>query len=339
YYDYNLSSPPTGTPIGGRTFDIRDNSFALELAEIEFEKVPGVGEVGFKLDLAYGDTQDQILSGIQAFYGTNSVNASDRNIQHASVSYLADIGRGLRIDAGKFVTHIGGETIAGIKNNNFSHSYFYSYAIPFQDTGVRLNYAWTDTFYTELYILNGWNTTNDNDTDKSVGASLGWTMGPFSWYLNYLGGRESDTVTTPIGSRSTHRDLIDSQLFLALGNLNLAFNYDWGQQNDVPAAGTDVEWSGYTFWARYKMTDAFEPSLRFELYDDPDGFTVGQGDQQFTSATLTLNYKLGTGATHILLRPEVRWDQSDTPVALFRDEDGNPDDQQTTVGVNAVFYF
>lgn len=83
YYDYNLNSPPNGTPIGGRTFDIRDNSFAIELAEIEFEKVPGLGEVGFKLDLAYGDTQDQILDGIPTIYGEGSLNDSDRNFQHA----------------------------------------------------------------------------------------------------------------------------------------------------------------------------------------------------------------------------------------------------------------
>jgi len=350
YYDYNLNSPPNGTPIGGRTFDIRDNSFAVELAEVEVEKVPGMGEVGFKLDLAYGDTQDQIFSGIQTFYGAGSLNASDRNLQHASLSYLAPIGRGLRMDFGKFVTHIGGETIEGIKNNNFSRTYFYSYAIPFQDTGVRLNYAWTDTFYTELYVLNGWNTTNDNDTDKSVGASFGWTMGPVAWYLNYLGGRESDTITAPVGSRSTFRSLWDTQVFLSLGDLNLALNYDFGQQDDVPVGGSvcatsagplcDVEWSGVTFWARYKVTDAFEPSLRYEIYDDSDGFTVGMGDQQFNSATLTLNYKLGgAGATHVLLRPEIRWDKADSAIPLFKDEDGNDDDQQTTVGVNAIFYF
>lgn len=339
YYDYNLNAPPTGTPIGGRTFDIRDNSFAVELAEIEVEKVPGRGEVGFKLDLAYGDTQDQIFNGIQTFYGAGSLNSSDRNLQHASVSYLAPIGRGLRMDVGKFVTHIGGETIEGIKNNNFSHTYFYSYGIPFQDTGLRLNYPWTDTFYTELYILNGWNTTNDNDSDKSVGASFGWTRGPLSWYLNYLGGRESDTLTAPIGSRSTFRSLWDTQLSLSLGNLNLALNYDLGQQQDVPTPGRDVEWSGLTFWARYKITEVFEPSFRYEIYDDPDGFTVGMGDQQFNSATVTLNYKLGSGATHVLLRPEVRWDKADSPIALFKDKDGNNDDHQTTVGLSAIFYF
>ena len=48
------------------------------------------------------------------------------------MSYLAPVGQGLRFDFGKFVTHIGGETIESIKNRNFSHSFFYTYAIRFR---------------------------------------------------------------------------------------------------------------------------------------------------------------------------------------------------------------
>lgn len=338
YYDYNLNDPPHGTPIGGRTFDIRDNSFEWELAEIELEKVPGIGEVGFKFDLAFGDTQEQIFDGVRTFYGSDSLTDSDRYIQHASVSYVVPVGPGLRVDFGKFVTHIGGETIEGIKNNNFSHSYFYTYAIPFQDTGLRFNYPWTDTFYTELYILNGWNTVNDNDSSKSIGVSFGWILGPVSWYFNYLGGKESDTITAPVGSRSTTRHLFDTQVFVSLDKLNLGLNVDHGQQKDIPGLG-DVTWYGYAVYARYKVSDAFEPSLRLEYYNDDDGFTVGTPADDFKSVTLTLNYKLGTGATHILLRPEVRWDKASTAVPIFLDDDGNPDDQQMTLGLNAIFYF
>lgn len=348
YYNHNFNNPPVGTSIGGRLFDIRDNSFTLELAEIEFEKVPNPGEVGFKFDLAVGDTQDQIFNSIKTFFGANSLTETDKIFQHASVSYVAPIGKGLRFDFGKFVTHIGGETIAGIKNNNFSHTYFYSFAIPFQDTGLRVNYPWNDNFYTELYVLNGWNTTIDNDKQKSVGLSFGWTIGPVSWYVNYLGGEESDTLTAPFGSRSTMRNLIDSQLFYSIGALNLGLNFDWGKQKDIPGAllaqpvtgNTDVSWSGYTFYARYKVTDRFEPSLRYELYNDPDGFTVGTVADTFNSVTLTLNYKLGSGpGSYILVRPEFRWDKADKNVSIFTDDKGKATDTQSTVGINFVYYF
>src|SRR5207245_6086646 len=88
-------------------------SFTLSLAEIELEKVPGMGEVGFKLDLALGGTQDIIFNTVKGSLAPDKANHSvqdyDRNVQHASISYLAPIGRGLRLDFGKFVTHIGAE--------------------------------------------------------------------------------------------------------------------------------------------------------------------------------------------------------------------------------------
>src|SRR5436309_2351317 len=80
---------------------------------------------------------------LKAAIGSSSVSDFDRYVQHASISYVAPIGSGLRFDVGKFVTHIGGETIETIKNNNYSHAFFYTYAIPFQDTGVRVHYDWT----------------------------------------------------------------------------------------------------------------------------------------------------------------------------------------------------
>src|SRR3989441_8610661 len=161
--------------IEGRTFDVHDRSFSLSLAELEFEKVPDVGGVGFKLDLAYGDTMDIMVDTIRAAIGNNAVSDFDRYVQHASISYVAPIGRGLRFDVGKFVTHIGGETIESIKNNNYSHAFFYTYAIPFQDTGVRVHYDSSDTFYTEFYVVNGWNATSDNNKAKTFGPSIGWS--------------------------------------------------------------------------------------------------------------------------------------------------------------------
>ena len=117
--------------IEGRTFDVHDRSFTLSLVELEVEKVSEVGGVGFKVDLAFGDTQDIIVDTIQAASGNSSVSDFDRYIQHASISYVAPIGRGLRLDLGKFVTHIGGETIESIKNHNYSYTFFFTYAIPF----------------------------------------------------------------------------------------------------------------------------------------------------------------------------------------------------------------
>lgn len=327
--------------VEGRTFDIHDRSFNFSLAEVEIEKVPEMGGVGFKLDLAVGETQEIIVNSIRGSQGPSvagdSVSDSDKMFQHASVSYLAPIGRGLRFDAGKFVTHIGGETIETVKNWNYSHSFFYTYGIPFQDNGVRMNYAFTDTFYTELYVLNGWNVTTDNNSGKTWGPTIGWTATPWlTIYANYLTGPEKNDNT------SDQRKLFDTQIVLGpfADRWNFMINYDNGKEAKSAAGGGEAIWKGVTGYVRYKVNDAFEPSLRIEKYSDPNGFTTGVA-QKLTGYTLTLNTKVGQrkgSGSVLLLRPELRYDRSD---ANFYTKGNNfrSARNQMTVGMGATWMF
>src|SRR5258708_30316149 len=144
YIDHNFNNPSTAVvnalqpvtavkapnaTVQGRTFDLHGHTFTLDLAAIDVEKVPEVAGVGFKLDMAFGDTQNIYNDTIIAALGPNSLSQFDKVFQHASISYLAPIGKGLRFDFGKFVTHIGGETIESVKKANFLPSFFYTYAI------------------------------------------------------------------------------------------------------------------------------------------------------------------------------------------------------------------
>lgn len=327
--------------VEGRTFDIHNRSFGLSLAEIEIEKVPEMGGVGFKLDLAYGETQDIIVDSIRGRLGPvdpgDSVRESDKNFQHASVSYLAPVGKGLRFDAGKFVTHIGGETIETVKNWNYSHAFFYTYGIPFQDSGVRMNYAFSDTLYAELYVLNGWNVTTDNNAGKTIGPSIGWTATPWlTISANYLTGPEKNDNT------SDKRQLFDTQIVLGpfADRWNFMINYDNGKEAKSAPGGGDAKWSGVTGYARYKVNDTFEPSLRIEKYSDPDGFTTGVA-QKLTGYTLTLNTKVGQSkgsGSVLLLRPELRYDRSDANF-YTKGDSFRSSKNQMTVGIGVTLMF
>lgn len=326
--------------VEGRTFDIHHNSFSLSLAEIEIEKVPEFGGVGFKLDMAFGETQEIMVDTIRGSLGPSapgdSVTDFDKVFQHASISYLAPVGRGLRIDAGKFVTHIGGETITTVKNWNYSHSWFYTYAIPFQDTGVRLNYQWTDTFYTEFYFLNGWNVTVDNNRGKTFGPSIGWTAAPWlALYTNYLVGPEQTE------NNGDMRNIWDTQAFIGpFKGWNFMINYDLGYEHDVPTGSDNALWTSIAGYARYAVTDWFEPSLRIEHFYDEEGFATGV-HQDVWSYTLTLNFKIGLGKSKgsmILLRPELRYDRSNED--FFTDENVFREDKdQVTLGMGASWLF
>ena len=334
--------------IEGRTFDVHDQALNLSLAELEIEKVPEFGGVGFKFDIAFGETQDIIIdtikAGVAADAATDSVTSFDKTFQHASVSYVVPWWNGIRTDAGKFVTHIGGETIATAKNWNYSHSLFYTYAIPFQDTGVRINYPWNDKFYTEFYILNGWNVTNDNNEGKTWGPSIGWTN-PWDipWltvYANYLIGPEQT------GNDGRDRQIFDSQIFMGpfRERWNFLINLDVGHEDDVlggvEGRRLDSDWWGLTGYARYKVNDWLEPSLRLEYFDDSDGTQTLVG-QELWSITLTMNMKLGLGkntGTLVLLRPEIRYDESNEK--FFTDEGSfRSQTDQLTLGAGLTWLF
>lgn len=355
YYVYNFNTPDRATvnanraasvikgrdiTVEGRTFDVRHNRPSFSLAEIEIEKVPEVGSVGFKLDVAFGKTQDIIVDTIRGALiptGADESVARLKALQHASVSYNAPIGKGLRLDAGKFVTHIGGETIETVKNWNYSHSFFYTYAIPFQDTGLRLNYAWTDTFYTELYVLKGWNVTKDNNNGQTFGPSIGWTINPTTTlYANYLVGPEQTNNT------SNQRHLVDAQLVLGpfADRWNFMINFDHGFEEKALGPTRDARWWGLAGYARYKVNDWLEPSLRLEYYDDGDGFTTGVA-QKLKGITLTLNTKVGIGKGKegmLLLRPEIRYDRSSANF-FTKDSTFRSGKSQWTVGVGATLFF
>ena len=327
----------------GRTFDIRDRRPTLSLAEIEVERIPERGGFGFKVDFAWGGTQDLINDTIRGALGPDSPNVSrsvisgpGRYIQHASVSYLAPIGSGLRLDFGKLVTHIGAETIESAKNLNYSRAYFYTYGIPFYDTGLRANYAWSDTFYTELYVLQGWNNFKDNNSGKTWGPSVGWSPKPWlSIVANYLTGPEQN------GNTSNKRRLFDTQVTFGpfADKWTFVVNYDRGRESLVPPANTtDARWSGNTFYAKYKVSDRHEPVLRIESYRDPQGFTTGVA-QKVSSFTFTWNAKLAAPArSMVLVRPELRYDRSS---ANFFSEDGNFRSRraQLSYGVGATWIF
>ncbi len=328
--------------VEGRTFDIHDQAFNLSLAEVELEKVPEFGGAGFKFDLAFGETQDIIVDSIRGSLGpsaaADSVTDFDKTFQHASLSYIAPIGRGLRFDAGKFVTHIGGETIETVKNWNYSHSFFYTYAIPFQDTGLHVSYPWTDTLYTDFYLLNGWNVTIDNNKGKTMGPAIGWI--PFPWlslYTNYLGGPEqADT-----GRNMRH--LWDSQVMLGpFDRWNFMLNYDLAVEEKAALGGGNraAHWSGITGYARYKLTDWLEPSFRMEYFRDKNGPMTGI-NQGLLGLTWTLNTKLGLGKSKgsvVLFRPELRYDRSSdkffTKKRTFRSER-----DQWTLGAGMTYLF
>lgn len=301
--------------IEGRVFDVHSDQPTLGLAEIELEKLPDRCVLGAKLDLAIGDTQDILADTIAGSFGFDSPAAKNvkdlRYIQHASIGYIFPIGTGLRVDFGKFVTHMGGEYIEPVKNWNYSHSFYNTYGVPAQETGLHFQYNWNETFHTEFYLVNGWNCAFvDNNNGKTWGPTLGLHLSDkVSFVLNYLQGPEQNNNSSNI------RRMIDGILNFGPfdDRLWIMFNLGYGcDENAVNNNTQDAHWSGIAGYVRYKINDEYEPAFRIEYYTDPEGFTTNV-PQHMTEYTFTYNILLPAGcnkSTLVLIRPEIRYDHT-----------------------------
>jgi len=331
YYSLNFGHPATpaagpsvlypGGNQGLRAFDTVADSFQLSLAELVIQKAPSATTpVGFRVDLDFGPTADIVAAtepgGSETF----------KNVQQAYVTYVAPLGKGLTIDFGKFVTHMGNEVIESKDNWNYSRGLLFTWAIPFYHTGLRISYPLADTLTVTLLGVNGWNNVTDNNAGKSVGAQIIFTGIPkVTFVQNAIWGNEAG------GFR---RDVYDTIVTLNLTDkFSLAANGDYGRDGGPGASGgSQSSWYGVALYGRYAFTDKTAMALRGEWYADPDGYTTGVV-QTVGEITATGEWKL---ANALLTRLEYRRDWSNQTPFI---NGISPSHAQDTLELGVVYTF
>ncbi|HKR09696.1 MAG TPA: porin [Gemmatimonadaceae bacterium] len=326
-YQYNLNRPESGVD-SYRVFDYNDNSFNLDVAELVVQMAAAKpNDLGFRVDLAGGKTIPRI-SKPQDRYNTQY------DVQQAFASYIAPIGTGLRLDVGKYVTHLGYELIEGYDgyNDNYSRSILFGFAIPFTHTGAKASYTFNSKVAGMVEVVKGWDLVHDNNTAKSVGAQLSLTpVSPVSVFLNWIGGPEiaNDNHST--------RNVFDVvTIFKATSALTLGANGDYGIEKGTSRVdpGSDAKWKGVAGYATYALTGKLSLSLRGETFRDEGGTRLGTDSKATLSeATLTPAYKF---SDHVVLRAEVRHDKANQPILVRRT---GLSEQQTTAGFNFIILY
>ncbi len=205
YYAYNFNQPSNGiTDLRG--FDNRHNSFNLANvvldAQWDWEGVNG------RITLQWGSTPSTYYLAETATptfgSGVGPQNQSLwQFVQQAYVGYHIDVGGGLDVQAGLFLSPIGVESLTVHEDYLFSRSNVF-FGFPFYHTGVRATYGITPELSVSAWFINGWNTIVDNNDEKSFIVQLAWsTPGLLSVTLNYLGGVERP-VDAPEGRAWRH---------------------------------------------------------------------------------------------------------------------------------------
>ena len=356
YYQVNFNHPDTTTPsfypgAGFRVFDFQDKSINLNMAELILDKAPAsdtaIGRTGYHVSLGYGD-------GMDVYGSFDPNNGTQFLLKEAYASYLAPVGKGLQVDFGKFVTPMGAEVVESKDNWNYSRSILFGYAIPFYHFGLRAKYAFNDKYTLTGFLVNGWNNVTDNNAGKTYGFSL--VANPtkqWMYSISYLAGPETTSgsfgtnaaETMPIGVDGKWRQTWDSvAMYTPNSQWSFMANFDYGRGDrvclncsfysatDSPTFSDPVRWWGIAGYAKYSPDANDYLAVRYEYYDDPDGFTGtssipselydnipstslnafgGVKNLHFNEVTATYQRTI---ASYLLTRFEYRHDMSDFPV-------------------------
>lgn len=328
-YGYNFGSPDSRVN-AFRVFDVDDNTFKVDVLELVVQHAPaGPGSGGFRADVTAGGSIPHVTAAAGLFRDASGA-AQDIDLQQAYASYLVPGRWGVRLDAGKFVTHFGTEVIEGYDgwNDDATRSLLFGFAIPFTHTGVRASASFSSVVGATLMLVNGWDNATDNNRSKSVGAQLALTPNPrTSLFVNGMIGAER------ADSERDLRRLIDFVASVkATSRVTLGANADLGSEDGLAAGGGSAEWSGVAGYVRVQATERFALCARLETFDDADGVRTGV-DQTLSEFTLTPEFKV---TPRFILRGDLRHDHSDQDVFL---DGADPTDSQTTVLVNALVTF
>ena len=175
-YTQNFNNPYTNNN-QLRVFDTAANSFMANMAQIVFERPAvasgtGMDRVGFRTRINFGT--DARFSRARTNFQPGTDN-NELDVQELYAEYIAPIGNGLKIQAGKINTLIGYEVINAWENPNFSRTMMFGLSQAFTTTGVRFTYPFAKWATASIGLINGWDNIEDNNRGKSFEYLVAFT--------------------------------------------------------------------------------------------------------------------------------------------------------------------
>ncbi len=317
-YTQNFNNPNTNVN-SLRIFDTQANSFVPQVAQIVFEKTAVASgstadRVGFRARLNFG-AQSRFSRARTNFQpGTQN---DELDFQELYAEYIAPIGNGLKIQAGKMNTLIGYEGINSWENPNFSRTFMFGLGQAFTTTGIRFTYPLASWGTVALGLVNGWDNIEDNNRGKTFewkvdltphekfGIAFFGSYGAEQSNGNALPGGTNATIAgcvpgTPgtfcdstakrvaVGSiisiKPTERDtIIIEPYYVNESNAALDPTKNPGLGGN---ANSNARWNGIVTYITHDFNDqtqphAFSLRLRGEIFEDAGGFRTCQGTRDF----------------------------------------------------------
>ena len=276
-------------------FHQNNNSFQVD--QIWFgmgKQATAQSRAGFRVDMVYGETAEVLRDR-----GQPSDSASVNYMYQAYVEYLAPIGDGVNIKAGKFATLAGAEVAQTTQNFNITRGDLYNLFQPITHTGVL---ATTDVGPLSVSFGLANSTDNgvqnrDNNKEKTYIVNAGWSQDNLGLSATVIYGAEDDDDNS---NKSGLFDLVAT--FDPSDELSLWANFDYVW--DDGSGDEDSSW-GIAGAGRLALNDSTGISARAEYVDMNDDHSYAFAETW--SLTGTVDHML---VDNLMLRAEVRFDQS-----------------------------
>ncbi|MGD0462331.1 MAG: outer membrane beta-barrel protein [Tepidisphaeraceae bacterium] len=311
-----ITSPPRSSPPDFIFFpgDYK-NQIMLNQLDLAIQKTVDTSkfDVGFDVEGIFGRDavythSNGILDNVNKRFGTSPDD--DLDLEQAYVQVAIPLGNGITITAGKFVTLLGNEVINPTGNALYTHSYIFSYGIPFTQTGITGAYKFCDTLTATAGITRGWNqSTDDNNSAIDFLGQVVWTpTSKLGVTVNFSEGPQS---TDDDSDYWTVPEAIVS--YQVSDQLKVAADLLYGDASSIS------QWFGAAGYASYTFDKYATLNFRAEFYHDGRGFTTGVGvtDTNYIEGTLGVAVTPLPDiilANSLTIRPEIRLDSADRGV-------------------------
>jgi hypothetical protein len=320
FYQYNFNQP-SNLVTAYRAFDDRSNSFTIDNAVVDVSAQ--VGRVSTRIALQVGHAPvsyyaSEPVAPAQAGTGATGPELW-RLIQQAILGDKLDVGRGLLVEAGIFLSPIGQENLPIKDQWNWSRSTLF-FALPYYHAGVRATYALSDELTAVVYATNGWNDVVNRNPYPCFAGIVSWTpRATLSITGLYFGG-----VEQPHGAPEGQpwRHLFDATAtWAATPALSLAAQADAGVE---PTSLGTSSWAAVAAYARLQLRPSLWLAARadyFHEHDAPSATRLFFPADAVGSGTLTAELR---PEDNLSLRLEYRYDRADQPI-YYRGEIAPPD--------------
>jgi len=320
-YLYDLTNPhnqnpPRSAPADNIYFPgVYKNEFILDQIDLALERKidpsKGMFDVGFRIEALYGrDAFFTHSNGILDEHNKHGGGPDDQfDLLQGYVDFALPV-TGLSVEVGKFVTLLGVEYVDPTQNAFYTHSYLFSYAIPFTQTGILGTYALTPSISLTAGATRGWNQSSD-DSNGSIDflGELNWTV---STELKLTANLSVGPQTLKDnGHYWTVPEFIAS--YQLSDQLLLTADLLYGD------AASYSQWYGAAGYAAYTLNKFATLNLRGEFYHDGRGFTTGFGGTDINYEEISLGCAITPlpdtrYVDTIRIRPEIRADFADQTV-------------------------